>query len=151
MSNPTVSLCTFGSTCMEAITNNLGDPSWWFTGILFTVLGLLLAKLSRHIPAGLKNLLKCLIIRRTLKIKNARFNQSLVNYQIARTNSYFIIFIIICCLYAAWLVSGSFLSIAKASPWLAAALSTPIYIAEILWLIQDGYTKALVKSRGKIT
>ena len=136
---------------MEAITNNLGDPSWWFTGIFFTVLGLLLAKLSRHIPAGLKNLLKCLIIRRTLKIKNARFNQSLVNYQIARTNSYFIIFIIICCLYATWLVSGSFLSIVKASPWIAVALSTPIYIAEILWLIQDGYTKELAKSRGKIS
>lgn len=135
---------------MEAITSNLGDPSWWFTGIFFSLLGLLLAKFLHHIPGVLKNLLKGLIIRRTLKIKNTRFNQSLVNYQIARANSYFIIFIIICCLYATWLVSGSFLSIVKASPWLAAALSTPIYIAEILWLFQDGYTKELAKSRGKL-
>lgn len=135
---------------MEAITNNLGDPSWWFTGIFFTVLGLLLAKFSHHIPGALKTLLKGLIIRRTLKIKNTRFNQSLVNNQIARANSYFIIFIIICCLYATWLVSGSFLSVVKASPWLAAALSAPIYITEILWLIQDGYTKQLAKSSGKI-
>ncbi|WP_338212542.1 hypothetical protein [Halopseudomonas aestusnigri] len=135
---------------MEAITNNLGDPSWWFTGTFFTVLGLLLAKFSHHIPEFLKSLLKGLIIRRKLKIKNTRFNQSLVNYQIAKTNSYFLIFIIICCLYSTWLVSGSFLSIAKATPWLAVALSSPIYIAETLWLIQDGYTKELAKSRGKI-
>ncbi|WP_350978746.1 hypothetical protein [Shewanella sp. AC34-MNA-CIBAN-0136] len=135
---------------MEAITNNLGDPSWWFTGIFFTVAGVLLAKFSHHIPNVLKNLLKGVITRRTIKIKNTRFNQSLVNYQIARTNSYFIIFIIICCLYSTWLVSGSFLIIVKASPWLAVALSTPIYISEILWLIQDGYTKELARSRGKI-
>lgn len=135
---------------MEAIINNLGDPSWWFTGLFFAALGLLLAKLSSHIPNTLKKLLKGIIVRRRFKIKNTRFNQSLVNYQIARTNLYFLIFIIICCLYVVWLISGSFLSIVKASPWFAAALSTPIYVAEIIWLIQDIYTKDLAKSRGKI-
>jgi hypothetical protein len=135
---------------MEAIINNLGDPSWWFTGVFFATLGVLLAKFSSHTPNVLKNTLKGLILRRKIKIKSTRFNQSLVNYQIARTNSYFIIFILICCLYTVWLVSGSFLIIVKASPWLAAALSAPIYIAEIIWLIQDTYTKDLAKSRGKI-
>lgn len=135
---------------MEAITNNLGDPSWWFTGIFFAIFGVLLAKISHHIPGALKSLLKGLIVRRALKIKNTRFNQSLVNYQIAKANSYFIIFIIICCLYFTWLVSGSFLSIVKASPWMAAVLTIPIYIAEIIWLIQDSYTKELAISRGKI-
>ncbi|MWK60157.1 hypothetical protein GO594_29630 [Pseudomonas otitidis] len=136
---------------MDAIVSNLGDPAWWFTGIFFATLGVLLARLFSHIPNILKSLLKSVIVRRKYRIKNSRFNQSLVNYQIARTNSYFMIFIIICCLYAAWLVSGSFLNIVKASPWLAVVLSSPIYISEIIWLIQDTYTKDLARSRGKIT
>jgi hypothetical protein len=136
---------------MEAIINNIGDPSWWFTGLFYTVLGVLLAKFSGEIPNALKGLLKGRIIRKKLKIKNERFNQSLVNYQIAKTNSYFIIFVIICCLYSTWLISGSFLSIVKGAPWLAAVLTIPIYIAEILWLSQDIYTIELVKSRGKIS
>jgi hypothetical protein len=30
---------------MEQILKNLNDPSWWFTGVFFVVLGILLTKL----------------------------------------------------------------------------------------------------------
>ena len=135
---------------MDAILNNISDLSWWFSGIFFSAFGLALAKIFQHIPKATRILLRGLIARRQRKIKNARFNQSLVNYQIARANSYFIIFVIICCLYATWLVSGSFQGIIKASPLFAGILSLPIYIAEIIWLIHDGHAKSLAKARGKI-
>lgn len=135
---------------MDAILNNISDPSWWFSGIFFAIVGILLAKIVHHIPRAVKTLLRSLIARRQRKIKKIRFNQSLVNYQIARANSYFIIFVIICCLYATWLISGSFLAIIKASPLSASVLSLPIYISEIIWLIHDSYAKSLAKARGRI-
>jgi hypothetical protein len=135
---------------MEAIIQNLTDPSWWFTGVFFGIFGLLLARLSKHIPAFLKNILRGLIYRRQRTIKNTRFNQSLVYYQIARANSYFLIFVIISCLYFAWFTIGPLQNIAKISPILAGILSLPIYIAEVAWLVQDGFAKELAKARGKI-
>lgn len=135
---------------MDAILNSINDPSWWFSIIASTVMALLLAKIFNHTPKVIKKLLRNLIARRQRKIKNTRRNQSFVNYQIARANSYFLVFIIICCLYSVWLISGSFLTIIKASTLSAVMLSLPIYISEIAWLINDGYAKELAKARGKI-
>lgn len=135
---------------MDAIINSISDVSWWFTIIFSSVVAILLSKIARHTPMAVKALLRNLIARRQRKIKNARFNQSLVNYQIARANSYFLIFVITFCLYLVWLISGPLLVIVKASPLLAVVLSLPIYITEIIWLINDGYAKALAKARGKI-
>ncbi len=98
-----------------------------------------------------KKIFRRFIAMRQKKIKNTRRNQSLVYYHIARANSYFLVFIIICCLYLVWLISGSFLTIIKDSTLSGVVLSLPIYISEIVWLISDGYAKELAKSRGKIT
>jgi hypothetical protein len=135
---------------MDAIINSISDASWWFTIIFSSIVAILLSKIVHHTPKAVKALLRNLIARRQRKIKNARFNQSLVNYQIARANSYFLIFVITFCLYLVWLISGPLLVIVKASPPLAVALSLPIYITEIIWLINDGHAKALAKARGKI-
>jgi hypothetical protein len=135
---------------MNAIINNINDPSWWFSIITSTFAGFLLIKIFNHTPKIIKKTLRNLIARRQRKIKNTRRSQSLVNYQIARANSYFLVFIFICCLYLVWLISGSFLAIIKASTLSAAILSLPIYISEVAWLITDGYAKELAKARGKI-
>jgi hypothetical protein len=135
---------------MDAILNNLSDSSWWFSIIASTVIALLLAKIFTHTPKIIKKSLRNLIARRQRKIKNIRRNQSLVNYQIAKANSYFLVFVIICCLYSAWLISGSLLEIIKTSALSASILILPIYISEIAWLINDNYAKELAKSRGKI-
>lgn len=136
---------------MDVILNSIKDPSWWLSIIASTLIGLLLAKVFTHMPKMLRKLLRSLIARRQRKIKNTRRNQSLVNYQIARANSYFLVFIIISCLYMVWLMSGQLLIIIKSSTLSAIVLSMPVYIFEMAWLITDGYAKELAKSRGKIS
>ena len=135
---------------MNAIFNSVNDPSWWFSIIASTIMGLILAKIFSHTPAVIKKLFRRFIANRQIKIKNTRRNQSLVYYHIARANSYFLVFIIVCCLYLVWLISGSFLIIIKDSTLNGIVLSLPIYISEMIWLINDGYAKELAKSRGKI-
>ena len=136
---------------MNAIFNSVNDPSWWFSIVASTIMALVLAKIFAHPPAAIKKIFRRFIAMRQKKIKNTRRNQSLVYYHIARANSYFLVFIIICCLYLVWLISGSFLTIIKDSTLSGVVLSLPIYISEIVLLISDGYAKELAKSRGKIT
>jgi hypothetical protein len=72
---------------MEAIVNNLLDPAWWFTGLFFAALIYLTPRIFRQIQVLLKGTLKGALLRKQKKIKNTRFNQSLVNYEIAKANS----------------------------------------------------------------
>lgn len=136
---------------MEAIINNILDPAWWFTGLFFTALVYLIPKAFRKLQVLLKGTLKGALLRKQKKIKNARFNQSLVNYEIAKANSYFLIFALICCLYLAWFLMGPFKALIGSSPILGFILSAPIYISEIIWLRQDSLAKDLAKSRGRVS
>lgn len=136
---------------MDAIINNIYDPAWWFTGLFFTALIYLVPKTFRKIQSLLKGTLKGALLRKQKKIKNARFNQSLVNYEIAKANSYFLIFAITCSFYLIWLLIGQFKSIIELSTILGVLLSAPIYISEIIWLRQDSFAKDLAKSRGRVT
>lgn len=135
---------------MEAILNNILDPSWWFTGLFFTALLYVVPRALKRTQSLLKGTLKGFALRKQKKIKSSRFNQSLVNYEIAKANSYFLIFIMACCFYLTWFIIGPFKSIIELSPVLGAALSAPIYIVEIVWLRQDSFAKELAKSRGRV-
>lgn len=136
---------------MDEVINNISNPSWWImTTITMTVIALI-SKTFNYINSLIKKTFIYFSIKRKLNIKNSRWNQSLVFYQIAKSNSFFIIFIIICCMYLIWLTNGSFLLIMNQSKLAAIILSLPIYISEMVWLVSNEYTKDLVKARGKIT
>lgn len=136
---------------MEAIINNILDPAWWFTGLFFSTLIYLTPRIFRNLQTLLKGTLKGVLLRKQKKIKSSRFNQSLVNYEIAKANSYFLIFTMTCCFYLTWFLIGQFKALIELAPALGAILSAPIYISEIIWLRQDSFAKDLAKSRGKIS
>ncbi len=136
---------------MDSIISNLVDPAWWFTGLFFTALVSLTPKILRISQNLLKGTLKGAVLRRLRKIKSIRFNQSFVNYEIAKANSYLLIFTMICCFYLTWYLIGPFKSIIEVSPILGFLLSAPIYVSEVIWLRQDGLAKDLARARGRVS
>jgi hypothetical protein len=135
---------------METIFNNLLDPSWWFTGLFFGALLYIIPTIFSRLQTLLRNSAKSFLLKRLKLIKKSRFNQSLVNYEITKAQSYFLIFIITSLFYLTWFVAGPLKAVADASPALAIILSAPIYIAEIIWLLHDSLAKELAISRGKV-
>lgn len=91
---------------MEQIFENLKDPSWWFTGIFFILVGVLLTLLLvKWIPAlyrkaayRLPHVLQELARKRQLKmlrrIRSLRFHPLLVIREISRTDALIVIMLI---------------------------------------------------------
>ena len=81
---------------MEQILKNLVDPSWWFTGIFFVVVGIILTKLfinwipsywpcvSRYFPEKLRKLNRWNKKRVLLVVKNSRQKDMKVVWFIGR-------------------------------------------------------------------
>ena len=70
---------------MEQITNNLANPSWWFTGIFFIVLGIVLTKLVINwIPNSIKTLNKIKKKHLLLAVKKCRQHTVKVNFMTTR-------------------------------------------------------------------
>ncbi len=135
---------------MDEILLNLSDPSWWFTGIFFCFVGILIAAIIKYFPLVLKKVYRKNKAIKFRKIKNLRRNQSSINYEIAKSNSYFILFVLVTCMFLFWFVSGPLNQIAKSSVIAAVILSSPIYIIELLWLIQDKFTRDLIEHNRKL-
>lgn len=134
---------------MELILNNLSDPSWWFTGLFFSFLLYLINVASKFISSKLKKLNRRRKAKRLRGIKNLRTSQSSIVYEISKANSYFILFVIVCCLFLFWFVSGPLNQIAKVSKLAALLISSPIIMIEILWLIQDEFARDLIEYSRK--
>ncbi len=81
---------------MNQIIDNLNDPSWWFTGIFFIVVGIVITKLVldwspkawlrlSNVQSTLSNKLRRCIERRILiRVKRHRQHQVKVNWLIGR-------------------------------------------------------------------
>ncbi|EDP59473.1 hypothetical protein [Vibrio sp. AND4] len=73
---------------MEQIIHNLKDPSWWFTGIFFIVLGIVLTwlapKISRLLPYYKVEYGRWQNFRRLSFIHKNRQHKVLINWHIAR-------------------------------------------------------------------
>ncbi|WP_323898398.1 hypothetical protein [Aeromonas hydrophila] len=142
---------------MEQILINLKDPSWWFTGIFFLVVGILLTKLlSTWLPSVWKYVAK-LVPRMTVRIqrwkerrillsvKRYRQHQVKVNWLISRYWALVTLFI----MYAGFLAVSLSLSsdvgktteIKKFFP-----LVLPIYIFQILIMWEQVILKRVMKA-----
>ena len=88
---------------MEQILKNLSDPSWWFTGIFFVVVGILLVKLlfswiprawkglPKYFPEKLRGLNRWNKKRILLIIKNSRQKDMKIVWMIGRYWTVFLI------------------------------------------------------------
>ena len=135
---------------MDRIIENWNDPSWWFTGIFFTFVAVFIAWLLKKFPNLLKSLLIKWNSKRQKKIKNDRWNDSMIQYQISKSQSRFVLFIFVSLSYLIWFFVGSLNKVFELSFLWGIVFCFPIYIAEIFWLVKDEYVKDLIKSRNKI-
>ncbi len=132
---------------MEDIYNNLSNPSWWFTGLVF---GVVIPLILKKFPLILKKIARSRLAKWKRRVKNASFSSGLLHYEISKNSSLFLVFIIIFSLYSVWFVAGPLNSLRKES-WIAFVLIIlPIYIAEIIWLSQDKLVLAAIQRSNKL-
>jgi len=143
---------------MEQILTNLKDPSWWFTGVFFLVVGILLTKLlSTWIPGIWKYIAKLIpkITRRIqrwkerrilINVKRYRQHQIKVNWLISRYWALVTLFI----MYGGFLAVSFSLSsdvtdktteIRKLLP-----LVVPIYAFQVLIMWEQVILKKVMKA-----
>ena len=134
---------------METIFSNFQDPSWWFTGLFFVFLLYVVKKASLYLPLIIKNFFRGRKFKRLKILREYRSSQASINYEITKSHSYFMVFLVIFGLYLVWFTSSTMSILIKDSPLFALIISSPIYIAEIIWLFKDDFCKELVKEHNK--
>jgi len=135
---------------MEEIIVKLQMPSFWFTGIFYLFLGIIIKFLLAMIPDAIRRYSRNSSAKSLRKIKNIRWNPYSVQYQIAIDRSFFLVFILICILYCILLVASPLTALLKQNFWVGMLLTLPIYVTEILWLNKASYVKQLIERAGKI-
>ncbi|MCQ8115832.1 hypothetical protein [Methylomonas rosea] len=135
---------------MDEIIANINSPAWWFDGLFFTSFVFLVGKLARFASNFARKTFRLISARRLRKIKKIRGNYFAVNYEIGKVNSFFILFLLICCFYLIWFVIGSLSQIVRLNILVAVILLAPIYVSEVVWLLQDAFTKELIERSHRI-
>lgn len=76
---------------MEQILINLNDPSWWFTGLFFVIIGIIFSKISKIseiiskiLPAVGKHISDIDKLKINKRVKRYRQHQISVNFMVAR-------------------------------------------------------------------
>ena len=135
---------------MQTILSNISDPSWWFNGIFFIIIGLAIAWLIKLAPKLLKSFARKTQAKKLQKIKRERWCALTVQYQIGCAQARFLVFIFTCFTYISWLAYESIKIIFHDNFILGIFLTSPIYIVEAIWLFRDLYVKELIKRRRKL-
>lgn len=79
-----------------------------------------------------------------------RWNSSAINYEIARSHAWFVVFFITCLTFLGWLAYKPIQEILNLGIVATLVFTTPIYLIEIIWLKQDLKVKDLIKYRNKL-
>ncbi|EJE8522646.1 hypothetical protein ACEV9E_23315 [Vibrio parahaemolyticus] len=132
---------------MDSFLNNVTDVWWWLLHIPAALVALAIAAVFKKAPLALKRAAKWLALRELKRIKRVRFNYSAVTYEIMKSHALMLLFSMLCIAYFYVYVQTSQSSL----NWLVLTIKTsPLYVVEILYLIQRDRTKSLVRSVGKI-
>lgn len=135
---------------MEGIKQNLMDPSWWFSGIFFICLTLLMPWALKHFRSWLKAWGKASRVKTLRKIKNLRHQKWQIHYLIAIERSYFLAFLITSLFCLIILVVSPFSYLTRGNVLLTIILFSPALIVEILWLLKRDSLKLLIKYADKL-
>jgi hypothetical protein len=127
---------------MENLTSIIFDFKIWVT----ITLGILVNMIVSHTPGLVRSYWKSRRLKKLRKIRKARLNPVEVAHEISRANSYFIFFLLTCLIYLLLLVIGPLGDIAEKNQLVAFIFTSPIYVVEIVWLLQDKYVKQLVRA-----
>jgi CDP-diglyceride synthetase len=135
---------------MDTILLNITNPSWWFTGLFFIFVAFAIKPVGKFILTFVKRLFKGWRLKRLKKIRSLRISLASITYEVVRSHAYFVIFLLLCLLYMFWYTASPLTELVKTSPIAAMILSLPIYIAEIIWIYRDAFSKDLVKEHNKL-
>lgn len=136
---------------MDAIVNNITDPSWWFTGLFFVGVAFLFPKLMQlinMIPQQAKGWRRKSKLESLKKIKSIRFDDIKVIIEGVKATTWHVVFIITILLFL-----YNFLFTSLNTKFTGTALifySIPVYIVEIIYIVQDSFYKRLLRARDKI-
>ncbi len=135
---------------MQSILEKLEDPSWWFTGFFFVVVGLVLAAIVSSLPGWLRKWSRASKAKQLQKVKSIRHRKWDVYYQIAVERTYFIIFALVCLGYVYLMVASPLVLLFKESVVAGFIVTIPIYWAEVIWLKRNSFVKQLIKYANKV-
>lgn len=151
---------------MDYIIEKIYDPAFWFQGLFFPIILYLISKLFKVTPivvrwlgnkvinGFLRRLLKGLsrrfIKKELIKVKQLRRNPYVIQYQIAKERSYFLIFIITSFLYLALAFTTKIADLLTVNTFAFIITTAPLYYIEFKWLIENSLVKRLVISANKI-
>ncbi|WFO49757.1 hypothetical protein [Aeromonas veronii] len=143
---------------MEEILLNLRNPAWWFTGTFFVILFHILPKLiaffkNKAIPVfkgRAKKMIRGVRLKQARYIKSNRYNLAAINYQSMKSQSYFVVYALVCLTYFIWYVAGPLIQIKKESDLLFLICILPMIISQVLWMHQNDNAKLLVAEYNKV-
>ena len=135
---------------MEQIYQNLLNPAWWFTGVFFILLGVLIKWIFGITPSITRRIYRLSRCKKLRYLKNTRWSLVSVNYEIAKEQSWFIVFFVSCISFLGWLAYEPIQVLFSKSIIAGLFFSSPIYIFELLWLKQSMKVRELIKSRNKL-
>lgn len=132
---------------MDSFINNVTDVWWWLQLVPSAIVAIVIAAIFKKTPLFLKSVFQWFAIRELKNLKRKRFNYSAVTYEIIKSHALMLLFAMLCIAYS-YIYSQVPHSSAS---WLIVVIKTsPLYIVEIMYLIQREHTKNLVTSVGKV-
>lgn len=132
---------------MELFFDDVSNPWWWAQHIPSALVALAIMHLFKKSPTLAKGYLKWLKLRELKKIKRQRFNYSSVLYEIIKSHCLMLLFSILCITYLYTVTQTS----NTPEHWSILVIkSLPLYIVEILYLLQREHAKNLVVYVGKV-
>lgn len=115
------------------------------------LMGFFLSALVKKMPREIRKYYRKRKLDKTLKVRRDRRSIAAVNYQIARANSYFMMFVGVCAIFFLMLIfSPTYKEIFKYSLWAGVITTFPIYVMEMFWLHHDYEAKNLIKQYNRI-
>ncbi len=135
---------------MEQIYQNMLTPAWWFTGVFFVIVGLLLAWVVKHTPRFFKAWVSRLKLRNLRFVKSKRWCVASIQSEIAKAQSRFIVFMICVFTFIGWLAYEPIQQLFEAGLLVGLIFSSPIYMFQIAWMRQDSKVDNLLLHRRKL-
>jgi|GEM_PF-1876115 len=106
--------------------------------------------ITDQFPGSLRRYFRGRMARKLRVVRAKRWRIAHINYEIARSNSWFIVFMGTIGVFLILLAIGPFKGLFQVNFWIGMALTCPIYIAEFVWLHFDNKVKQLIKYNSKI-
>ncbi|AVF93880.1 hypothetical protein AL552_08745 (plasmid) [Vibrio diabolicus] len=132
---------------MDLFINNVTDIWWWLQLVPSAIVALVIAAVLKKAPLIFRPIFKWLAIRELEKLKRKRFNYSAVTYEIMKSHALMLLFSMLCIAYFYIYTQAPQSS---TNSLIFAIKTSPLYLVEVMYLMQREHTKKLVQSVGKI-